>query len=216
MIKERHKIQNKKEVKEVKNRARAYLSLIFNQYGKTFFTHYLKLRNEGSLINVYARDLQYEKNNNVHHLDTPLIYVKYKGDINIRETDKIFKSNKYYKDSYFGSLLPKTYIYVFRIPEEYYGSYYRFLESQYSKMYTPAQIKALKIPPQLEGKKNPVLCVLQKDPSRYDFYVDCVKKRYGVSVKDIPPVEELTEYDLPIQYEKDFLNYKKEIKEIKE
>lgn len=193
---------------ELVNRARSYLIFIFKDYGTVF---YKMLTDERfSIVNLYIRDMVYEESNRINYLETPLIYLKLQEERikNKKDFYAVLKSSRYFRDTYYNSLTNGERIFVFDVMREYWPAYYSFLRSEYSKMYSKEQLKSIGLKKIVDGKIGVVYCVLHGLPDRYDFYKSMVIKTFNPSEKDIPPVEELKEFDIPWTKSNEILNYK--------
>lgn len=192
---------------ELVNRTRSYFVFIFKTFGTAFYESLGRER--FSIINLYIRDHQYEREQGFNHLEEPKIYLRLRVAM-IKDQQDLFArlhSSRYFRDQYTYQVVPTDEILVFDLPAEYRHTYFAFLKGAYSRMYSPTQLRQIGLKRIVDGKIGVVYCVLHGLPDRYDFYQNMVQKHYNVDPAFIPKVEELREYDVLWEKKHEILHY---------
>lgn len=209
------------------NRTSKYLSQILNVYGKTFMSEFKNLSTDNkvgdSIFSYNVLDLLYTRAKRIS-LDNIqeyiFIVIDIKGSmttkkdkyINPNEGVKKFynflkysRTNTHYVDDYwFGNNLHCV---VFKIPSDYTHSYRKFITYEYSKMYSPEQLKSLGYKSYYmdKGKQvdNYTYLVLTKDPKANAVLKKVILDTYGVE----EPPENPDEFDIPWDNFDEVLNW---------
>lgn len=207
------------------NNTSKYLIPILNAYGKTFInqigklTDYVKGNTWGSSINCYAiADTLYYRAKKIKELKPYIFLVVdtrgFKGPngfVSVKEgrdrfwkyMEYITRSNKY-EDSYW--IGPNKHCIVLSIEENFHHAFYMFVQSKYSKMYTPKQLEMIGI----TDKKDPIMrySILTGRADAIDVLAREIRERWDTDVIPDNP----SEYALPWLPEHEVLNhqYKKE------
>lgn len=113
----------------------------------------------------------------------------------------MLKKDKYYIDSYPYSLTKKDLIFVvYKIPRPLHKAYDRFLEGNFSKMYTLYDLNRYQITEKVRGAYNNLYAVLTKNTEFKPVFQARISKEYGLEV-EVDDNAELDSFFVPPTYE---------------
>jgi len=191
----------------VLNRTKLYLSPVLNVFPETFIKEFNKVVNY--LDGYFIYDLDYYKAKRWQK-PVPVIFLKYRKS-GIKGFLKYVRSFSGYIDDYALDFDDQICI-VLKIPTRYHQSFYDFLNGMYSLMYSKEDLKKVGIKPLHRGKANTVWLVCTKNILAIEYYKQVIKLAYSSDHYNPEP----DEYDIPPRINHEVLNWKKDIKYIKD
>lgn len=204
------------------NKSQKYLSPILNSFNKNFFNMMLAIKKH---INCYAiGDVKYNKVKQIGKEYLLFVVVDRFGPFNqikkMYQDDKIgvnnfnnflryFRASEYFFDDYpFEHKSPNLHCLVIKLPDKWEYAYKEFLNSRYSKMYTPEDLAECKIQKNnSKGYLSPTYAVLTKAPEYRDIFCQKLNEHYGTNIEF--DYDDDREFDLPILKHEEILNYEK-------
>jgi len=181
--------------KIIKNATWKYLLPCLKGHGNNF----AKLFTELKPIFVGLGDK--EKGEDVNQKYTIFSVIEKGENINILTNSlNWIKDQDYYLDDY--EIDKKHHMIVIYIPSEFYFSYDKFIEGEYSEMYSKEQISFLfSHPSRIEHSK-----VLAKNREYKDIFIDKINLRFGTTVQE-GEFDKIDEFDYPIEKKNEIFNY---------
>lgn len=196
-------------MKMIENRVRRYIVRILKTYHKTFYGNMCQLWPD--ILGMYVWDEDYFKVRNLSFM--PYIFMEIKINRNNVEIWKEVLKSSHVIDNYVtsnGAML------VIRVEPVWLPAYKRFLRSEYSKMYSPGDLKKVGLVPISEGKPGVVHGIVTKNNIGLLAFHNIVTSTYGVSVST-GDIADSPEYDLPLNGDDikgDFEAFKKAIEKV--
>jgi hypothetical protein len=188
-----------------KNRTAWYLGKIVDKYPKSFAMYYTSVKFQ--IMGIYFEDELWRKHSENKN---PMFFLL----VDPKRVNRIFlnflkstKKSSWYVDDYVLEMDNK-HVFCFKVDPYWYKAFEFFKTSQYSKMYTPIQLKELGIKEVQNGKKNLLYAVLAKTSEGIRFLKSSIRIRF--QTEHCP--ENPEEYDLPYYPHEEILNYKIEEK----
>lgn len=204
------------------NLSKRYLSPILNAYSKEFISKFNLVAE--SLLGIGIADFDYTTAKGIKIVsDNHLFFVfdikgfyaegKYEkpalSEGNFLEFLKFIREYAYFVDDYyFNSVRGNEHCIVLRIPKKYEKAVVHMRRGEYSKMYTPDELKALKVTPKDRlGKPNYRYGVLRKTKEFKKFFEAELNEMFGTNIT-IDDKDD-RELDLPYYDINEIFNYER-------